>query len=484
MLLLHGLAALFAHRLVLRLGATSRAALDATLLFAIHPVQVEPVCWIASLKDPLYACFFFAALERHLAWRDLRSRRDLMLAIAALILGFCVKSLMCVFPVLVVLVELFHRRLPLRQITFCVVGYSVIVVAFTALVLQIAHANDVVVAPHGGTPASGVLTAVVYATIYLSKIVLPVDLCAFYVIDPALSALDPRVVVGALLLLAITAICVRLALAGRPTYLFGWLYFVLCLLPVINIIPQRLQMADRYLYVPSLGLFLAVGYGLDDLKAIRPRLRSAIFAVVCVVCSVLSARQARIFTDEEQLWRQVLEQPSAGARAQPLVALGNVLEVRGRADDALALYLQATLAPDARARPDAHAAAIFLTRGDIDRARVHAARAIARNADSSDAWWITARVRATDGDRAGAAAAWAQAARFAPLNHVAHWNAGVAAAEMNDIGSAVASIGQALQLRPELCPKGLQFADARAADPRSRPLRAAIDARCGREELQ
>ena len=450
-LFLHACATYLVWRVARRIGLSDRAALFASLLFAVHPVHVESVVWIAALKDPMYACCFCIVVDRHLRWRDEGPYKHLAMSHAALAVGFLVKSLMCVIPGVVMLAELAFRRVSKRELVIGVLGYGAISAAFIALIIQIAHANDVVAPYHGGTIWTAVMTAVVYSAIYLSKTILPVDLCAFYVIDPVLSPLDWRFLISGSIFAALAVISVRRDRAGDRIHQFTLLWFIACLIPVLNIIPMRLQIADRYLYIPSIGVCLWCGVMLGRLAERHLRLAVGVAFFWLATFSVLSAQQSLIWTDEEALWRQVLEQPQGGDRAQPLVALGDVLQLRGRTAEALALYLQAADTTDARAKPDASAALLLLGRGDLASARTHAARALARNPEADLAWLASSKVKEAEGDLRGAAAALARVAELAPLNATARWNLALLRMKLGDLDGAAQAMADALRVSPALC---------------------------------
>lgn len=456
-----------------RVGALARALFPgssgvvAAALFAVLPVHVESVAWISALKDPLYTALLIAAVETHVAFRRTGRTRHLVASLVAVALGFLVKSLIVVVPGVLLLVD-WLLSVPPRQIVMALVPHALVCALFLVPILEIAASNDVIASYPGGSLTAGMMTTVVSYGIYLSTLFWPVGLNAWYVVAPVLTPADPRFIFAALVLGIVAIAAGARAGRGDRIHLFALAWWAGSLVPVVNFVPHRIEVADRYQYAPSIAFCF---WGALMLERVRlPRVRQIARLATLANFFVLSGLQALSWVDEEQLWRQVLEQPDAATRAQPLVALGNVLEQRGRVGEALESYLLATHASDALARPFAHAALVLARMGRVAEADALALEAITRNRASEDAWRAMAAVAEARGDWSGVASSNARLSMIAPDDAVRTWNHAVSLWRIEAEHIAARRFDEAVRRKPDLCPRLQAFTDAQA---RSEPERAA-----------
>ncbi|MGH9361727.1 MAG: tetratricopeptide repeat protein, partial [Thermoanaerobaculia bacterium] len=264
-LLLHAANAVLLFVLLRRLtGAAGRSAAVAAL-FAVHPLHVESVAWIAERKDVLSAFFFFLAL---LAWSGYARRPSswrYLLALLAFALGLLAKPMVVTLPLVLLLLDVWPLgRLPLaaaaerrralgpllrEKLPFVLLALGA---AAVALVTQREAMSPLAALSLGRRIANALLA---YAA-YLSDTVWPRGLAVFYPLPGALPAW--RVALAAVLLAALTALALA-RLHRSPWLAVGWLWFVGMLLPVIGLLQVGSQArADRYTYLPSIGLFVAL----------------------------------------------------------------------------------------------------------------------------------------------------------------------------------------------------------------------------------
>lgn len=260
-------------------------------LFAVHPLRVESVAWVAERKDVLSTFFFLLMLFAYAGWVSRPTRLSYVAVCAALVLGLMAKPMLVSAPLVLLMLDywplrrglswpLVREKLPL----FALAGTSC-VVTFVAQ-------------QHGGAVQGldqysfGVrlANAAVAYVAYLVKMLWPVELAVIYP-HPGSGLPAWQVAASAVLLPAVTCAVVRCA-RRAPYVAVGWAWYVVTLIPVIGLVQVGKQsMADRYTYIPLIGVFVAVTWALAELsKRIRLSYRTTALAAAGVaVVAVLAA---------------------------------------------------------------------------------------------------------------------------------------------------------------------------------------------------
>lgn len=349
-------------------GALWRSAFVAAL-FALHPLHVESVAWIAERKDVLSSFFFLLAVWSYAKWASLessherervvgepstRSRSRLLLTYGGALLffacGLMSKPMVVTLPCALLLLDYCPlgrwkvgttRRLFLEKVPFFLLSATSCVVTFAAQ-----KQNDVVQSLERLSLTERVQNAFVSYADYLTKTFWPVDLAFFYP-HPESWALA-RVAGAVILIVALTVAAVWL---GRrfPFAVVGWFLFLGMLVPTIGIIQVGDQsMADRYTYLPLIGVFIVLGWGAAEVRE-RWRIPRAVIGIAAVValvaCAVRTTAQLQHWRDSESLFRHALAVTTKNYIAH--TNLGNVLVAQGKIDEAIGHYEQA-----GKIRPD------------------------------------------------------------------------------------------------------------------------------------
>ena len=356
-ILLHAVNTLLVF-LVLRslTGATWRSFLVAAG-FGWHPLRVESVAWVAERKDVLCTLFWlltlgaYAGYVRELAVRPTRARIFFGLALVAFAGGLMSKPMIVTLPFALLLLDFWPlarwrqtkwRALVLEKSPFLLLAAIASIITF--VVQREGGAVDAVL------PMTYRLGNALIADVrYLGKIFWPVDLAFFYPLPPHWPL--PLVAVAGLLLLGISV----LAMVQRqhnPSVLMGWLWFLGTLVPVIGLVQVGQQsIADRYTYIPSLGILIALVWGVHHwLGGRNPLSRAATVLAggALLLCLLLTRQQTLVWRNAEALARHALAVNPNNHLAHDL--LGEVFEERDQFDDALrerleTLRLQPNYAP-------------------------------------------------------------------------------------------------------------------------------------------
>ncbi len=288
-------------------------------LFAVHPLHVESVAWIAERKDVLSALFWIAGLGAY-AWYRQRPNFRRYLAVAVLfVLGFMSKPMMVTFPFVLLLLDCWPlgrvdlaapfgamgRRLKWLTVEKCPLFLMTAAMCVLTMAMQMRGNN---LAFGSKIPfADRCANAVVVYALYLVKTVWPSGLAVYYphpITRPAW-----QIAAAAVTLIAITFVCVR-EMRRRPYLIVGWLWYLGTLVPVIEIVQAgSFSHADRYTYIPLIGIFIMVAWVLNDLlESGRVAKTIAVFAPALAVAALTLAaiHQAGCWKNSETLFRHAL----------------------------------------------------------------------------------------------------------------------------------------------------------------------------------
>jgi protein O-mannosyl-transferase len=445
-------------------GARWRSAIVAAL-FALHPLHVESVAWAAERKDTLSTFFGLLCLLAYARYVEKPSRKKYGLVALWLALGLMAKSMLVTWPFVFLLLDYWPLRrlewrpadgikrfaknlLPLvreKVPLFCLVASSMVVTY-----LAQAHGGAVgglIKAPLSWRLANALVS---YAK-YLLLTFWPTDLAIFY--PASLEAARAWQWAGALVLLCtVTAVALRNA-RERPYLIGGWFWFLGTLVPVIGLVRIGGQaMADRYTYIPSIGLFVALVFGIADL-ALSWRIGRVFLATASAVTIVLLASlttlQVSRWRDSETLFTYVLSVTSDNAIIQ--YNLGCALDQQGKEAEAIPHFAEAL-----RIKPDhLHALAnMGLTlrkQGNAAEAIVFLQRALGLKPESADAaklHWQLGLALADQGKNDDALREFYEAVKLTPKDAGMRTNLGEKLGRQNKLAEATEQFNEALRLDP------------------------------------
>ena len=321
-------------------------------LFALHPLHVESVAWVAERKDVLSTLCWMLALILYVRYVERPGRLRYLSVLGVFALGLMSKPMLVTLPFALLLLDYWPlgRMAPGRRNLGPLLLEKVPLVALSiasGVVTILAQQRGGAVAHFKGVPlvfrAANALLAYVS---YVGKTIWPVGLSVIYPLPATVTVLEAS---GAGLLLAgITAICIRLA-HRHPYLIVGWLWYLATLVPVIGLVQVGEQfIADRYTYIPLIGLFSLVAWGAPALlsdRAGRRVMLSSAAGLILLACTALTWRQAGYWKNTITLFAHATDAVAGNYVAHNI--LGDTLAGMGRTDDAIAHYAEAL-----RVRPD------------------------------------------------------------------------------------------------------------------------------------
>ena len=348
-------AALFAA-LAAMTGALWRSTLVAAL-FAVHPLHVESVAWVAERKDVLCALFWFLGTGAYVRYVRRRTVARYLALVAAFAAALMSKTMAVTFPFTLLLLDIWPlgrlrfgagaaaKGLPASPSRASVLAEKIPLLLAVPIAVFVSHRAQVeygAIDPWLEYPfwARACNALISYST-YLVKTAVPTGLVLYYP-HPAQSVSIPSSVASGTVLLFLTALAVRL-FRSRPYGAVGWLWYLGTLVPVIGLVQAgQFARADRYTYVPLVGIFVVAVWAAADLCTrlkVRPAFRGAAAAVVVLSCATATWVQTGYWRDEVALWTRTARLTRDNVHA--LIGLGLAWQNRGELERAAEQFREA-----------------------------------------------------------------------------------------------------------------------------------------------
>lgn len=422
-------------------GFTTRSAFVAAL-FAIHPLHVESVAWLSERKDVLSTLFLLLTIWMYADFARSRSKAKYALALLFFALGLMSKGMLVTLPFVLLLLDYWPlrrtdaRTAVLEKIPFFVLTIGSIFVTFAA---QRAVGAIATIHPFSTRLAN----AVVSYGAYLWKTVWPTGLAIPY---PWRTSIAPWQVALSLIALGALSAAAFVFRRERPYLFTGWFWFAGMLVPVIGLIQIGSQsMADRYTYVPHIGLFIALVWLLAEALPAQARKFAGYAGVVVIALLAFVAHgQARHWHNSVSLFSHSTQVTRANSIAH--LNLGVALQDVGDLTTAMQ-QLQAAVAADPRSA-DAlvKLARLEMQTGNNESAAQHLQQAAAIDSNPE----TLALLGTAKGDATSALSQFAKAINADPTNPSLRndYAAALARADRND--EALKQYQEAIRLNPNL----------------------------------
>jgi Flp pilus assembly protein TadD len=439
-------------------------------LFAIHPLHVESVAWVAERKDVLSTFFLMLSLVAYSWYAESPGPGRYLAALLLYLFGLMAKPMLVTLPVVLLLFDIW----PLRRISIGGPGDAedagqpafrarrtrvgpLLMEKVPFLVLSLASSLLTVLNQAGAGSVRDLesfpiqlraANALASYVIYVVKMVWPAGLAGFY---PHPTSMPPWwVVLGAALLLSGLTLGAVRAARRYPYVLVGWLWYVVTLVPVIGLVLVGDQArADRFTYVPLIGLFIIIAWGVPALVPRWPYRRhtlAAAAAVAVLCCAAVARAQVWHWQDNLALWTRAAQVTTNNQRAH--ASLGLELARAGRLDEAAAHYAEAL-----RIVPDAADLHNFLgevreRQGRVEEALAGYTTAVRLKPDYDKARTNLASLLERTGRGSEAVAVYAEAVRLQPGSATARNRLGVALASQGRADEGVTELREAVRLDP------------------------------------
>ncbi|MFN0152204.1 MAG: tetratricopeptide repeat protein [bacterium] len=435
-------------------------------LFALHPLNVESVAWVSERKNVLSTLFMILAIGAYARYVERPSRAHYAAVAILFALGLMAKPMLVTLPFVFLLLDVWplrrtsalRERLIEKLPLFALSAASCVV----TLIAQRPARVAMTIVPLGDR----VLNAALSYAGYIAKTIAPVGLSPYYSLPgtPEAAPIRAPLALGAIAALAVATLLAWRARRGAPHRLVGWLWYLGTLVPVIGLVQVGGQaMADRYAYVPLIGIFIAVAWSLPLGGAQGPAPHAGVaraapawarglalsVALACVVAAALAfatARQTRVWRDSDSLWRRALAENPRCRLA--LTNLGIDLVDRGRSDEGIALFERALEVDPAYAHARVSLGGALTRLDRLDEAILHLEAAVAQGTTLPEGPFNLGLALGRAGRAPEACRAFEAAIALDPSYAKAHAQLGTFLARDGRSDEAIDHFRQALALAP------------------------------------
>jgi Flp pilus assembly protein TadD len=453
-------------------GALWRSAFVAAL-FALHPLHVESVAWVAERKDVLSTLFWMLTMWTYVRYAERPSRKKYLLILVAFALGLMAKPMLVTLPFVFLLLDYW----PLERFQFGQTGVDVNISAhgetvakkrqccarsliwekipFFALSAVSSIIALLVQSSEGAVKSTEqfplkirIGNAFLSYLTYIGKMVSPQGLAVLY--PHAGENLPKWQAVGAGVLLVGVTMAVIRAARRYPYLAVGWFWYLGTLVPVIGLVQVGGQaLADRYTYVPLIGLFVILAWGVSDLCAKLHQVRILVPIAATLVVSALAVgswRQLHYWQDSVTLFEHTLRVTTNNSLIQN--NMGVTLTRQGKFEEAVDHFRKSLEIRPNQASTQVNLAVALVDLGKLEEAVTHYAKALELDPNHAGAHNNLGNALVLEGKLDEAAAEFSRALEINPVYAEAYNNLGVVLARQGKLDEAIAHFSQALKINP------------------------------------
>ena len=495
--------------LVQMTGSPGRSTFVAAL-FAVHPVHVESVAWVAERKDVLSTFFWMLTLCGYIRYVRQPRLTPYLAVLGSFALGLMAKPMLVTLPFVLLLLDFW----PLGRLTFRkpsglphLIREKIpflLLAAISSVVTLLVQQRGGAIVDMGTIPvASRVANAFIAYFTYLGRMIWPAHLAVLYPAEPVVWHWWWAAALG------VIAFSILSIWAGRrrPYIPVGWFWYLGTLVPVIGLVQVgRQATADRYTYVPLIGLFVIVAFGVTEALARLPARKFIFLAgggLAIAACIWITRSQLRFWTDSQALWEHTLA--VTGENVSAHLNLGEVLDDHGKLEEAISHYSEglrlephhanahynlgnALAKSGGSARLDAAASHLtealrikpnfpeahnslgicYLLQGKPDKATMEFSAAIRLKPDYASAHNNLGTTLGNQGRIDEAISEYAEAVRFEPGNAETHTNLAILLAKQGKENDAIGHFSAALRIKSDNQVARTWLANLTGKDPAAR----------------
>ncbi len=372
--------------LIVRDVFDNKLAFWTALIFALHPIHVESVAWVAARKEVLSGLFFFLSFYLYIKYTKLQRVSLYLLSIAAFILALLSKPTTVVLPVVILVYDFLFTDIfreagkgknPFKRVLLYLPFWlpNILVIIYFLF-----FASTKLPTYFGGNIFWTLSTEASVVLKYLGKLILPVNLLPRYIIQP-FESVHPILIISIIINLGLLAYAVY-KFRAQKVISFSILWFYVALIPVANIVPISTLMADRYIYLPSFAFALVLAF--LHLKLLeRTRWSLIILLVYLIFLGGQTVKYSRVWTNSRTLWEHTLEVDPGHQLAHN--QLGNYLTEVGDTTGAYYHFKRAVEIEPGYTNAARNLGAAALSLGRYDEALTYTKKALAQEPGSIEA---------------------------------------------------------------------------------------------------
>ena len=428
-------------------------------LFALHPLNVESVAWVAERKNVLSTFFWLLTMWAYIRYAQKTNLKRYSLVILFFAMGLMSKPMLVTLPFVLLLLDYWplrrlqsDRRTAISRLVYEKIPLLVLVAGSVVTTLTVQKMGGALGSLNAFPIQERVINALVSYWLYLQKMIWPGGLAIFYAHPENTLSVWKGLATAALLALVTTA-AIRLA-RRAPYFAVGWFWYLGTLIPVIQLVQTgSIAMADRYAYVPLIGIFIIIAWGLPELLA-KWRLRSRILTIAAGIwistLMLMTWNQVSHWKNSITIFSHAIEVTDIEYPDFLLAHnnLANALLAEGRTGKAISHYKMAiNLMPDYAVNHNHLANALFAEQ-KTEEAISHFKMAIELMPDYAIAHNNLGTVLLAEQKTEEAISHYKTAVKLLPDYATAHYNLGFALMKEKKIGEAIFHFKMAIQLEP------------------------------------
>jgi len=347
-LLLHLFNTLLVYKLMMRWFKRFEPAFLVALLFALHPMHVEGVAWISTRSSLLYSLFFLAGLIQYEKYINNPKTGNYLLTLMWALLSLLSKSMAATFPLVLLLVDYLHQRKFSTRLILEKLPFLILSVIFGIVAIKASASFGHITVLEQDYPIMERLTLIAYGiSFYLVKLIIPVNLSAIYAFPAAADGSIPGWAYTPVIALVVFIAVIWHSHEKRRLFIFGGLFFLLSISMVLPLFWSRIFItADRYTYIPYLGLFMIVASLLvslwdkrDSFERSTVNMLYAASGLVFILFVATTFNRIKVWHNTPSLLTNVIEKRRSDAdMAHGYFYLGNYYDTKGNDEEAIKYY--------------------------------------------------------------------------------------------------------------------------------------------------
>ena len=463
-LLLHIANSLLLFLVLKRMTGASWQSFLVAALFALHPLNVESVTWVSERKNVLSTFFWILTMGSYALYVERPNAVRYIPVFLLLMLGLAAKPMLVTLPFALLLLDYWPLgRLKIgppfpfidkqqRSIAFHLLLEKAplfALIAASSFVTFLVEQSAGSVVPLGRHPLNArIANAVVSYVVYIEKMFWPSHLAVLY---PHPGKLPMWQVAGACLLLLIISLLAIRVVIRHPYFAVGWLWYIGTLVPVIGLVQVGYQaLADRYAYVPLIGLFMIIAWGFYEIVKKWHRRQLVLIVTAIALCSVLMTAtwvQVRYWANSITLFEHALEHTDNSSVMH--CSLGVALADQERRTEAIRHYSEALRIDPNYVKAHNNMGIALKNEGRTDEAIYHYSEALRINPYSAEAHYNLGNALADKGRLDEAIDHFSRALQIDPDDAEAHNNLGNALCHQGRLDEAVDHFSRLLQIEPD-----------------------------------
>lgn len=473
-------------------GAVWKSAATAAL-FALHPLHVESVAWISERKDVLSSLFWLVTLYLYSMHAERRKLRYYLLALAAFALGLMTKPMLVALPLVMLLIDYWPLQIlhptstddgkePVKPVRLLIEKLPFFALAAGSCAMTLTAQSGAMTPLIVSSLPNRIANSLNAYMIYLGKMLWPTNLSPFYPFPDSIPTWQP--LCSALVLTAVTVTVTRTR-KRYPYLIVGWFWYLVTLVPVIGIVRVGMHaFADRYSYIPLIGIFVMLVWGVTDLWQLYFRSKRALVMATLLIlaaCSMLTWKQVSLWKDSATLFNHAREatknnyvatnilaidrmkkgdheqalhlfDQSIGQASwfiEPYIHKANLLKRLERNEEAIAMFNKALVLDPFNATVYVDLGNLLATQGRLDEAVEYLQLGLRVDPQSAPAHYNLGLALHHLGRLGEALEQYHLSLKFNPGFPDAHNNIGIALAEQGLLDQAIVQFREALRLRPD-----------------------------------